>query len=276
MYRSLVKKSGYTVPPAFPEAWRSFLQEKVNFYQALSPSEKLRFEADIQHFLKRIRITGIGLEVNDEDRLLVASSAVIPIFAFPEWEYSDLMEVLLYPDYFSEEFEFKGQNRGISGLVGTGGPIDHVVIFSKPALWMGFDNRSDKHNVGIHEFIHLFDKQDGNLDGIPAVFMEYQAVLPWLHLIQSKTDEILSGKSDLNSYGALNKEEFLAIAGEYFFERPRLLQKKHPKLYEALSSVFKTDLAKRMKDWSEKEILLPFNFPNSGLGNRCIRNRTIG
>ena len=248
IYRSFRNKSVYAVPPAFPEEWRTFLLEKVNFYKALSPSEKLRFEADIQYFLKRVRITGIGLEVKDEDRLLVASSAVIPIFAFPEWEYSDLMEVLLYPDFFSEEFEFKGHNRGISGLVGTGGAIDHVVIFSKPALWMGFDNRSDKQNVGIHEFIHLFDKQDGNLDGIPAVFMEYQAVLPWLHLIKSKTDEILSGKSDLNSYGALNKEEFLAIVGEYFFERPRLLQMKHPELYEALSSVFKTDLAKRMKD----------------------------
>lgn len=248
IYHSRVKKSGYEVPPAFPEHWRSFLQQKVIFFAALSAAEKLRFEAAIERFLGRVRITGISTTVEDEDRLLVASSAVIPIFAFPDWEYQGVMEVLLYPDFFSEEFDFKGHNRGISGLVGTGGAIDHVVIFSKPALWLGFDNRSDKQNVGIHEFIHLFDKQDGNLDGIPAVFMQHQAVLPWLHLIKSKTDEILSGKSDLNSYGTLNKEEFLAIAGEYFFERPRLLQNKHPELYEALSSVFKTDLAKRMKD----------------------------
>lgn len=247
IYRSQVKKSGFVLPSAFPDVWRNFLMEKVRFYAALSAAEKLRFESAVQHFLNRIRITGIDTEVTDEDRLLVASSAVIPIFAFPNWEYNKLWEVLLYPDLFSEEFEFKGHNRGISGLVGSGGVMDHVVIFSKPALWLGFDNQSDKHNVGIHEFVHLYDKQDGNLDGIPAIFMENQAVLPWLNLIKTKTDEILSGKSDLNPYGAVSKVEFLAIASEYFFERPLLLQKKHPVLYEALSSVFQTDLAKRSK-----------------------------
>ncbi len=248
IYKSRNRKSGLDVPPVFPIHWRSFLLEKVNFYTALSAEEKIRFESTVQHFLKRIRITGIDTEVTDEDRLLVASSAVIPIFAFPDWEYNKLYEVLLYPDLFSEEFDFKGHNREISGLVGTGGAIDHVVIFSKPALWRGFDNQSDKHNVGIHEFVHLFDKQDGNLDGIPAIFMENQAILPWLDLIKSKTDDILSGKSDLNPYGAVSKVEFLAIAGEYFFERPILLQEKHPELYKAMASIFQVDLAEQQKN----------------------------
>ncbi|MDP2041724.1 MAG: zinc-dependent peptidase [Algoriphagus sp.] len=247
IYRSKVKRSGFDVPVSFPKHWSSFLLEKVNFYKGLSAEERLRFESAVQHFLNRIRITGIGTEVNDEDRLLVASSAVIPIFAFPNWEYNKLWEVLLYPDTFSEAFEFEGQNREISGLVGSGGAIDHVVIFSKPALWLGFDNQSDKHNVGIHEFVHLFDKQDGDLDGIPSFFMENQAVLPWLRLIKTKTDEIQSGTSDINPYAALNEVEFLAVAAEYFFERPVLLQKNHPKLYEALYLIFQTDLAKEKK-----------------------------
>ena len=248
IYHARVKKSGFEVPTTFPEQWRSFLQREVNFYSALSAAEKLRFESAVQHFLKRVRITGIGTPVEDEDRLLVASSAVIPIFAFPHWEYQNLLEVLLYPDLFSQEFDFTGHDRSIAGMVGSGGVMNHVVIFSKPALRLGFDNKSDKHNVGIHEFVHLFDKQDGNLDGIPAVFMQNQAVLPWLHLIRSSTEEILSGKSDLILYASTNKQEFLAVAAEYFFERPSLFQKNHPELYEALSSFFQTDLAKRMKN----------------------------
>lgn len=239
------KNSGFQVPSTFPNHWRSFLLEKVKFYSALTKSEKIRFEAAIQRFLSRVRITGVGTTVEDGDRLLVASSAVIPIFAFPDWEYNKLWEVLLYPDLFTEEFDFRGKKREISGLVGSGGAMDHVVIFSKPSLHHGFDNKSDKQNVGIHEFVHLFDKQDGNLDGIPAFFMENQAILPWLNLIKSKTDEILSGKSDLNSYGSVNQMEFLAIASEYFFERPILLQKNHPELFEALASIFQTDLTKR-------------------------------
>ena len=100
IYNDKVKKSGYKVPEVFPEDWRFFLEQEVQFYAHLNTEEKLLFESDIQYFLGRIRITGVKTSVNDEDRLLVASSAVIPIFRFPEWEYKTLYEVLLYPDLF--------------------------------------------------------------------------------------------------------------------------------------------------------------------------------
>lgn len=217
----------------------------MNFYASLDGDDKAIFEADILRFLKRVRITGIKTTVDDEDRLLVASSAVIPVFAFPDWEYSSLHEVLLYPDLFTEKYDFSEQERNISGMVGSGGVMHHVVIFSKPALHQGFENASDKMNVGIHEFVHLFDKQDGDIDGIPTVIMKNQAVLPWLHLISENTKEMLSGRSDINIYGATNKQEFLAVASEYFFERPKLFKEKHPELYDVLSEVFQTDLATR-------------------------------
>lgn len=231
------------VPEVFPENWRLYLLKEVNFYASLAAEDKVIFEADILRFLKRVRITGIQTTVDDEDRLLVASSAVIPVFAFPEWEYNSLHEVLLYPDLFTEKYDFSEQSRNISGMVGSGGVMHHVVIFSKPALHQGFDNASDKMNVGIHEFVHLFDKQDGEIDGVPHIIMKNQAVMPWLHLISENTKEMLAGKSDINIYGATNKQEFLAVASEYFFERPQLFKEKHPELYDVLSSVFQNDLA---------------------------------
>ncbi|MEB2786006.1 zinc-dependent peptidase [Algoriphagus persicinus] len=243
LFRPRGIKSGFDVPKVFPERWRLYLLKEVNFYASLSEEDKAIFEADILRFLKRVRITGIKTKVADEDRLLVGSSAVIPVFAFAEWEYSSLHEVLLYPDLFTEKYDFSEQGRTISGMVGSGGVMHHVVIFSKPALHQGFDNASDKMNVGIHEFVHLFDKQDGEIDGIPHTIMKNQAVLPWLHLISENTKEMLAGKSDINIYGATNKREFLAVASEYFFERPRLFKEKHPELYAVLSSVFQTDLA---------------------------------
>lgn len=244
-YRSRFKKSGFEVPDNFPDVWRNFLEKEVNFYSNLNHSEKLEFQKDIQHFLRRIRITGVKCKINDEDRLLVASSAIIPIFRFPEWEYKSLCEVLLYPDLFKENFEFTGDHRFTSGMVGSGGAMNNVVIFSKPALWQGFDNKSDKSNVGIHEFVHLFDKQDGSIDGIPSTIMDHQMVLPWLNMIRSNTAKMLSGKSDINLYGATNPQEFLAVVSEYFFERPDLFKEKHPDLYQVLSEVFHTDLAKK-------------------------------
>jgi Mlc titration factor MtfA (ptsG expression regulator) len=243
LFRPKGIKSGLKVPEVFPENWRLYLLQEVNFYTSLAEKDKAVFEADILRFLKRVRITGIKTTVEDEDRLLVASSAVIPVFAFPEWEYSSLHEVLLYPDLFTEQYDFSEQDRTISGMVGSGGVMHHVVIFSKPALHLGFDNASDKMNVGIHEFVHLFDKQDGDIDGIPKLIMKNQAVLPWLNLIAKNTKEMLAGDSDINVYGATNKQEFLAVASAYFFERPQLFKEKHPELYAVLSSVFQNDLA---------------------------------
>lgn len=248
IFRPNRRKSGSDVPQVFPEKWRTFLLTEVNFYASLSASDKERFEKDIQRFLGRVRITGIKTSIDIEDRLLVASSAVIPVFAFTEWEYRSLHEVLLYPDIFDQNFDFTSEKRNISGMVGSGGVMNNIVIFSKPALHQGFDNTSDKKNVGIHEFVHLFDKEDGIIDGIPHVIMKNQAVLPWLNLISENTKKMLDGKSDINIYGATNKQEFLAVAGEYFFERPKLLKDKHPQLYEALSKVFQNDLASTFKN----------------------------
>lgn len=243
IYSSKVKKSGLDVPEVFPADWRAFLLDKVHFYKELSESDRLIFESDVLRFLKRIKITGIKTTVSDEDRLLVASSAVIPIFRFPEWEYKTLVEVLLYPDHFSEDFNFSEGERNIAGMAGSGGMMSNLVIFSKPALWQGFENKTDKHNVGIHEFVHLFDKQDGEVDGIPSIYLKHQFVLPWMQLIKKNTEEMLEGKSDIYVYGTTNPQEFLAVTSEYFFEQPHLFKEKHPELYKVLSSVFNTDLA---------------------------------
>ncbi len=247
IFRSNRKKtSGLALPNTFPNKWRVFLLGKVPFYAVLNPADKALFEEDIMQFLAKVRITGIRTSVNDQDRLLVASSAVIPVFAFPEWTYNSLHEVLLYPDLFDSKFNLDSKKRSISGMVGSGGIMENVVIFSKPALHHGFDNISDKHNVGIHEFVHLFDKEDGKIDGLPKVMMDNQATIPWMHLIHQNMKEMLDSKSDINIYGATNDQEFLAVTSEYFFQRPRLLKQKHPELYEALSKVFKTDLAETL------------------------------
>lgn len=238
------KKSGFNTPDSFPMAWRTYLNTAVQFYRDLDSPQKIQFEEDVLDFFKRIRITGIKTNVTDEDRLLVASSAVIPVFAFTDWKYSHLSEVLLYPDSFNEDYSIGTENARITGMVGSGA-MANIVIFSKPALHLGFKNSEDKKNVGIHEFVHLFDKEDGTIDGIPEIAMTHQYSLPWLKLLHKKTVQIAGGKTDINPYGSTNAQEFLAVTSEYFFERPKLLNQKHPKLYNTLKMVFNTDLAKR-------------------------------
>lgn len=254
------------LPAEFPEKWRSILNGRVSFYRQLEAAEKQRFETGIIRFLTRVRITGVQLEVDITDKLLVASSAVIPVFGFPDWHYTFLNEVLLYPGSFDQSYEINSKEEFILGMVGIG-TMEGKMILSKPALHRGFENPGDKQNVGIHEFIHLLDKEDGTIDGIPATLMDKQFAVPWLNLIHKQTAQIMKGKSDINEYGATNEKEFLAVAGEYFFEQPDQLQKKHPDLYKLLSIAFHQDTAQLLSDKEPQKVSLQRNDPcpcNSG------------
>jgi Mlc titration factor MtfA (ptsG expression regulator) len=216
------------------------LENNIAFYRGLNKEEKIRFEDDLRFFLGYIRITGVNTPVENLDRIFVAASAVIPVFAFPGWKYYNLREVLLYGDAINSDFQTEGAERNILGMVGSG-YMEGKMLLSKFALEEGFKNESDKSNTAIHEFAHLLDKADGDTDGIPKQLLPRQYVIPWMDMTYRLMQEILQNKSDINPYGSTNKAEFFAVVAEYFFERPDLLQQKHPQLYELLQQVFKQD-----------------------------------
>lgn len=213
----------------------TYLSE-VLFYEKLDEQKKEQFKLEVAEFLSRCRITGIETEVSERDRILIASSAVIPVFNFPDWKYSTIDEVLLYPDSFNYDYSI-GSHHPILGMVGEGA-LEGKMVLSKKALHLGFENKTDKNNTAIHEFIHLIDMTDGYVDGVPEVLIQHQYVLPWLQAIQLNIDKIKKGSSDINPYGATNNQEFLAVVGEYFFERPELLKRKHPDLYQHMERMF--------------------------------------
>lgn len=225
----------------FGNEHRMILKEQVAFYNTLSEEEKSRFEHEVTDFLRRTRITGIDTTIDDTDKILVAASAVIPVFGFRDWHYGSITEVLIYPNSFNAGFETAGNEEGnerrITGMVGTGA-MNGTMILSKQALHIGFQNESDKQNTAIHEFVHLIDKTDGAIDGIPEKLLGKQYVLPWINLMAAEIKKINANKSDINPYGATNQSEFFAVVSEYFFERPALLQSKHPELYAMLERIF--------------------------------------
>ena len=235
LYRSYKTKSPITQPES--GVGKKILNQYVRFYQTLSQAEKQRFENAIHDFLKQVRITGIKTEVEDIDRVLIASAAIIPIFAYPDWRYNNIHEVLLYPNSFSEEYTYEGEGRNILGMVG-GGAMDNQMIISKNDLRRGFIDNHSSSNTAIHEFVHLIDRSDGDADGVPNILFDHPYAVPWLQRIHAEIQLILSGRSDINAYGATNEAEFLAVASEYFFTRPDKLKQNHPELFEMLEMVF--------------------------------------
>ena len=234
------KKPRVTTDPfePMPGSYRQIISEQVPFYQQLNETKKTEFEKRIQQFLSQTKITGVNTVVGDLDKVLIAASAIIPIFNFPGWEYIHLHEVLLYPDSFNHEFEQQGDGRDVLGMVGSGA-LNHVMILSQYQLRQAFINKTGKENTAIHEFVHLVDKTDGDIDGIPAFILEKKYIQPWLQLMQHEIRLIDENKSDIDPYGATNEAEFFAVVSEYFFERPELLKEKHPELYELLEKIFR-------------------------------------
>ena len=244
MTRKLRRRRRILAEP-FPTEWEAVLQREVLFFRTLDPDEQMRFRRELQVFIGEKLITGIKLEMDTTTLVLTAASAIIPIFGFPEWEWDQISEVLVYPDRFDSDYAFEGGSQQHTlGMVGTGA-MNGLMILSKPDLVAGFRNPGDKRNVGLHEFAHLVDKSDGTIDGLPGVGLNQAAIGPWIELVRRKMDEMRSGDSDINPYGLTNEAEFFAVASEYFFERPGVMERKHPELYAMLSHVFNQKLGER-------------------------------
>lgn len=216
---------------------RKILDDYVGYYHNLDSNDKLRFEQKVAEFFSTVKIEGIGLDMTTLDELLIASSAVIPIFGFTDWQYKNLSSVLLYPDTFNKDFQFEGGERNITGMVGTG-YMNGQMILSRSALRHGFSKSAGKENTAIHEFVHLLDKSDGATDGVPENLMGHEYTLPWIKMMHEEMARIEDNQSDINPYAVTNEAEFFAVVSEYFFEKPELLKEKHPDLYHALSRIF--------------------------------------
>ncbi len=230
----------------FPAHWHDILEKKVSFYRGLNTEEQQRFREEVHIFLREKRITGINTSIDDTVRVLVAASAIIPIFGFPGWEWEQIREVLIYPGSFNEDYQTnRHAEQSILGMVGSGA-MTRMMILSKPELLEGFRQSEDRHNVGIHEFTHLLDKSDGVVDGVPEVALPARAIKPWLELVHQEMEAIRHGRSDMNPYGLTNEGEFFAVAAEYFFEHPAKMQRQHPQLYAMLRKIFRQDPQSRL------------------------------
>lgn len=238
LYKKPVKKIN------LPSNYREILTTNVNYYKQLDEENKRLFEEKVKEFLGYVRIEGIDTNVEDLDLLLVASSGVIPVFGFKKWKYFNLDNVLLYPGTFNkDEFLASGYEKNTLGMIGNG-PMQRVMILSKPALRNGFLIRESVANTGIHEFVHLLDKEDGAVDGLPEALLNRKHNQEWIKLMDDNIELIVQQRSDISSYAASNKSEFFAVISEYFFNQPQLFKKNHEDLYRLMSLIFNQEPVK--------------------------------
>jgi Mlc titration factor MtfA (ptsG expression regulator) len=221
----------------FPETWRAFLADTCDHYDRLTPALRGRFEDDLRIFLAEKRITGVGFEAGERQRLMVAASAVTLSVGWPDFEWDVLTEVLLYPEDFDRDYGFeKAELAGQAHPWGT-------IILSVPALEQSFADPDDGFHVGFHELAHLLDlEDDGRMEGIPGGLSSEQQ-REWSGLMTKEMDRLQRGKSVIDEYGADEPAEFFAVAVESFFECALALRQRHRELYAFLSRYFAQDPA---------------------------------
>lgn len=210
-----------------------WLNEHIPFYRNLSKKDKVIFEDRIGLFLAEIAISEVDKKVPDKSTCFyVACSAVITFWGLPYWNYGELTEVIIYPENFNQQNEIIKHGM-IQGKIHQGGLMDSTMILSLPALISGF-SVLDGQNVGIHEFSHLLDKQDNEIDGLPFMFDEGNRKV-WTQFVEIELKK-KDHPSKIDKYAFTNDEEFFAVVMETYRELPNRLNKKYPELYQILDS----------------------------------------
>ena len=232
-------KQSKGIVAVFPGNAAKVLELNVAYYRHLPADLKPGFLKRIKEFLTYVRIEGVKIQVTDLDRLLIASSAIIPVFYFDKWKYSNLSTVLLYPHAFNkEEFLSEDSDRDVSGMVGNG-PMQRIMILSLPQLRDGYSAHAGAVNVGIHEFVHLLDKEDGDVDGMPEALLDKKNNPEYLKLVEETMNQIRNGTSDIDAYALTNRAEFFAVTSSYFLNAPDAFKLNHESLYKLYKKIYR-------------------------------------
>jgi hypothetical protein len=238
--RSARREAALGLP--FPERWRQLLLARYDHYERLPPEWRGRFEDDLRIFLLEKRVTGVGVDVTDELRLLVAASAVTLSVGWPEYEWDQLTEVLLYAQNFERDhYSFDPDSEFVGEAPGWG-----TVILSVPALEESFAVPDDAYHVGIHEFVHLLAPSEADAhaaDGLPVGLGEARG-RAWVRAAEKEMERLRHGRrSAFDDYGAHDPVEFLGVAVEAFFEVPQVVRRRHREVYDLLGGYFGQDPA---------------------------------
>lgn len=224
----------------------SILKEKFHPYLFLTDIEKKELHRKIMFFLYTKNISAVGdLVITDEMKLLVAAEACLLIVNKNSEVFPGLTNIYLMEDTFIKKDNAVNPNTGLLsdvpklGEAFKRGPI----VLSWTAVQDGLQNPNGRNNVVYHEFSHNLDQQDGTFDGTPPLgpMGNYQR---WSQVMGSEFFTLKNAlqthhSSDIDAYGATNEAEFFAVLTEYYFNRPRMLQEKHPQIYEIYDEYFK-------------------------------------
>lgn len=206
------------------------------WFDGMSDKNKTLFRTRFNDFIRSTKFIikeGVPLDKRDFVKAAIGLSAARLSMFLSRKAFDQYEKIVIYPAaYYS--------TLGRAYHKGEVNPGMGFIIFSFEAIEQGLE-KQEGINLLYHELAHalwlehkLFDYnvfKDKLLDRFEILAKKE---------LQHAGEE---GHHFFRAYGYTNLAEFFAVATENFFERPTEFKKAVPELYDALTKVFKQDLA---------------------------------
>jgi Mlc titration factor MtfA (ptsG expression regulator) len=202
---------------------------------ALEPGRSERLRALAARFLHEKTVTTLGgLELDPGQRVQLAALCCLPLLEFGEAGLRGWSQLLVYPD----AFRVRRSHLDAAGVLHewddelAGEAWDHgPLILSWADVQADIAEPDAGYCVAVHEMAHKLDVLDGELDGTPPLPSRWQR--EWARDFQRAYDAFCAqvdagDETAIDPYAAEAPEEFFAVATEYHFSAPWMLEETMP------------------------------------------------
>lgn len=208
--------------PQMDDRMKELLEERLPYYQGLSPDDKTKFETRVELYVRANEFIPNGWkQVPYDIQAWIAVNPVMLTFHQEDYLLNKFERVVIYPHSFpspkhpeqihcSEVFEEDG-----------------VVLFSSEKLLPGVMQPKGYFNIGIYEYAKVYQLMYPGFDYPEMSSMDWLAFERIVNYTQQKLEQYI-GLKDLNEWGVL-----VAL----FFSHPEMMKEKLPEHYEQVREI---------------------------------------
>ncbi len=201
------------------------LEFRMEYFRKLSPAAKDIFAARTNELQQTWTFHGVDMEVDQEMEYLISATAVQLSFGYREFLFDGFENIYLHPEPFFVK-QFNGELRGAVSPLG-------VIHLSWKNFTNGYSQEHDGINLGLHEMAHALFVSLALYT--PKTLPERAKLNTWMQ----RADRIIDMDCEeyqtfFRKYAFTNKQEFLAVTVEQFFERPEPFFEALPNLFSDL------------------------------------------
>jgi len=206
---------------------RTILEERFYYYNRLSTKDQRAFRRRVHHFLVNKKFTSeYSIEVTEEMKVMIAATATLIMFHLEAFYLSHFDAIHISNN---ERESLKHMHKA------------KEVEIPWEDFRAGFDSFHDGYNPGLKILAMAFTLEH-QLNNLSSKMFRFNRYYDLLQLYKAEAEKyIASGKSKYKDYKEVDRNEYFAVAVEYFFERPEHFYANQPAMYNALSKVLRQD-----------------------------------